>query len=96
MEIFVLTCAMALFGYLVASSIRHERSRSIDLKFHLIKAKQILKNDDLKDKREWYIEQFKADQKHITSETAASINKFEFRSITDFRENLHNFQSPYN
>ena len=84
-----------LISYILYSIMRHEKSREIELNYHLMKAKRILNKKDIKDKRQWFIKRFKEAENHIMAAQSVCTKSLEYHSIADIREELNNIKKKY-
>ena len=95
MEIVFIAVAIWLFGDTLNSSLRHEKSREIELNYHIMQAKRILNSNDLQDKRQWFIDRFKEAESHILTAQSFCKKPFEYNSIADIRKELNNIKKKY-
>ncbi len=95
MEFIFIIMAIWFIGYILYSTLRHEKSREIELNYHIMQAKRILKNKDTQDRRQWFIDQFKAAESHIRTAQMFCKKPFEYNSITDMRKELIQISEKY-
>ena len=95
MEFVFIAVALWLIGYILYSTFRHEKSREIELNYHIMQAKRILKSKDLQDKRQWFIDRFKEAESHILTAQSFCKKPFEYNSIADIRKELNNIKKKY-
>ena len=71
---------------------KQEKSREVELNFHIMQAKRILNYDDFSDKRLFFIERFKTAENHLITAQANCIHKFEINSVKKIRVELDNLK----
>lgn len=95
MEFLYITAAIGLIGYLLYSILRHEKSRGIELNYHLMQAKRILNSKETKDKLMRFIDRFQEAEDHIKAAQSCCTKPIEFSTIANIREELDNFKKNY-
>ncbi|KAA3609777.1 MAG: hypothetical protein D8M58_08975 [Calditrichaeota bacterium] len=89
------TIITLLVAYAIYFIYKSEKDRELQLNIHLLQAKQILNNRDLKDKRNWFIDRFNEAENHLASAQASCAKEIEFQSVTDIRNKLQEIKENY-
>jgi hypothetical protein len=93
MDLLIFFISTIFISYILYIIYKHEKSREVELNYHLMQAKRILSSKDIQDKRKWFIEQYNEAESHLASAQASCSNEREFRIITDIREKLNTFRN---
>lgn len=95
MELTFFLLAFSLITYVLVSVYRQEKSRQVELNFHIMQAKQYLNRKDLEDKRVVFIERFKDAELHLTSAQSFCKSQNELNSLDSIRVELEDIKRKY-
>ena len=81
--------------YAIYFIYKNEKGREDQLNLHLLEAKGLLTSNDLKDKRNWFINRFKEAENNLVNAQSAPVKKFDFKSLSDLRNTLMDNQDSF-
>ena len=67
MELTFFITASFLIAYILFSVLKQEKSREVELNFHIMQANRYLNRKDIEDKRSIFIERFHSAEHHLVS-----------------------------
>jgi len=95
LEITFFIIASSLIIYILQSVYKQEKSREVELNFHIMQAKRFLNSKDLEDKRSLFIERFKKAEHHLVAAQSFCTKSKELNSINNIRVKLEEIKRKY-